>query len=411
MGRPVAVGRDRTYIGLPGSPGSVVMPCALPQKRLSIALAVAAFGAVVATGCGGDDEEVETARLVEVSDAFEADAVDRLTLLGDVHGEIEVRVFAQLPERVREVHVIDGQQVTAGEPLVTLEADLPMSEIGQANAALLAAEAARDQIASDLARIGGLVQRNVLPTSRAEALETQLRSAEAQVAQLRSARRAAGHRHDRTVVRAPADGMVALLAVDEGDMLSPQMPVCAVVRMDRVEVKLEVVEADYVRIEAGMEVTVTPPSLPDVSRTGTVTRVSPVLDALTRTASVDVILDNADHVLRPGMVAEVAIELARRPNVTMVPARAVLMTTRTDTAREGNVFVVEGETARRRLVILGRRYGDRMEIVEGIAAGETVVVMGQHMLRDESRVRVRAAEAAPEPGPPRAEIAPEAAEP
>jgi multidrug efflux pump subunit AcrA (membrane-fusion protein) len=87
------------------------------------------------------------------------------------------------------------------------------------------------------------------------------------------------------------------------------------------------------------------------------------------------------------------------------------MTTRTDTAREGNVFVVEGETARRRLVILGRRYGDRMEIVEGIAAGETVVVMGQHMLRDESRVRVRAAEAAPEPGPPRAEIAPEAAEP
>jgi membrane fusion protein (multidrug efflux system) len=387
------------------------MPCALPQKRLSIALAVAAFGAVVATGCGGDDEEVETARLVEVSDAFEADAVDRLTLLGDVHGEIEVRVFAQLPERVREVHVIDGQQVTAGEPLVTLEADLPMSEIGQANAALLAAEAARDQIASDLARIGGLVQRNVLPTSRAEALETQLRSAEAQVAQLRSARRAAGHRHDRTVVRAPADGMVALLAVDEGDMLSPQMPVCAVVRMDRVEVKLEVVEADYVRIEAGMEVTVTPPSLPDVSRTGTVTRVSPVLDALTRTASVDVILDNADHVLRPGMVAEVAIELARRPNVTMVPARAVLMTTRTDTAREGNVFVVEGETARRRLVILGRRYGDRMEIVEGIAAGETVVVMGQHMLRDESRVRVRAAEAAPEPGPPRAEIAPEAAEP
>jgi RND family efflux transporter MFP subunit len=203
--------------------------------------------------------------------------------------------------------------------------------------------------------------------------------------------------------------MVALLNIDQGDMVSPQMPVCAVVQMDRVEVKLEVVESDYVRIEAGMEVTVTPPSLPDVSRTGTVTRVSPILDALTRTATVEVALDNADHALRPGMVAEVAIELTRRPDVTMVPARAVLMTTRTDTAREGNVFVVTNETANRRVVTLGRRYEDRMEIVDGLTVGETVVVMGQHMLRDGSPIRIR--EAAAEASLPQAQAAPEAAPP
>jgi membrane fusion protein (multidrug efflux system) len=358
--------------------------------------------AAALVGCGSDEEEPETARLVEVAESFSTDAVDRLTLLGDIHGEVEVRVFAQLPERVQRVHVENGQAVTEGEPIVTLEADLPTSEVGQANAVLLAAEASRDQIAADLERIRGLVERNVLPTSRLETLQTQLRSAEAQVEQLRSARRAAGQRRDRTVVRAPTDGVVALLAVEDGDMVSPQMPVCAVVQMDRVDIELSVVESDYVQLEEGMEVTVTPPSLPDVTRTGTVARISPVLDPITRTATVEVSLDNADHVLRPGMVAEVAIELARRPDVTMVPARAVLMTTRTDTEREGYVFVVEDDTAHRRTVTLGRRYDELMEISEGLAVGEQVVVMGQHMLRDGAKVRVREAET--EPGPAQARV-------
>ncbi len=372
----------------------------MSQLRSSLPLSLAA--ALLAVGCGSkDDGEEETARLVEVMPAFQADAVDRLTLLGDVHGEVEVRVFAQLPERVRQVHVENGQAVTEGDRIVTLEADLSTSEVGQASAALVAAEASRDQIASDLERIRGLVERNVLPTSRLEALQTQLRSAEAQVEQLRSARQAAGQRRDRTVVRAPTDGIVALLDVEEGDLAAPQMPICAVVQMDRVDIELSVVESDYVQLEEGMEVTVSPPSLPDVTRTGTIRRISPVIDPLTRTAKVEVILDNEDHVLRPGMVAEVSIELARRPDVTMVPARAVLMTTRTDTAREGYVFVVDGDTAHRRTVTLGRRYDDRMEITEGIEAGEQVVVMGQHMLRDGATVRVR--EAAAEPGPARAE--------
>lgn len=364
-------------------------------------LTLALLPVVVLAACDRDEEDVAVPpRMVEVAEVVADDASLTLTILGDVHGETEVRVFSQLPERVREVHVEDGQGIEEGEPLVTLEADLPASEVGQASAALLAAEATRDQIQADLTRISGLVASHVLPASRSETLTTQLRSAEARVEQLRAARRAAGQRRDRTVIRAPADGMVALLAVDDGDMVSPQMPVCLIVQMDRVDVHFSVVESDYVRLEVGMQVTVTPPALPDLHRAGQVTRISPVIDPLTRTATVEVRLDNPDHTLRPGMVAEVAIDLERRTDVTMVPARAVLMTTRTDTAREGYVFVVDGDTARRRPVFLGQRYGERMEITRGLEPGEQIVVLGQHVLRDGSAIRVRDAAteaAAPEP--------------
>ncbi len=106
-----------------------------------------------------------------------------------------------------------------------------------------------------------------------------------------------------------------MLAVEDGDMAPPQVPICTVVQMDRVEVRVAVIETDYVRLHEGMDVTVTPPSLPDVHRTGRIASISPVIDALTRTAEVRVVLDNPDHQLRPGMVAEIAIELARRPDV------------------------------------------------------------------------------------------------
>ncbi len=367
--------------------------------------ALALLPVVALAACDRDEEDASVPpRMVEVAEVVADDASLTLTLLGDVHGETEVRVFSQLPERVREVHVEDGQLIEEGEPLVTLEADLPASEVGQASAALLAAEATRDQIQADLARISGLVASHVLPASRSETLTTQLRSAEARVEQLRAARRAAGQRRDRTVIRAPADGMVALLAVDDGDMVSPQMPVCLLVQMDQVDVHFSVVESDYVRLEVGMTVTVTPPALPDLHRAGQITRISPVLDPLTRTATVEVRLDNPGHTLRPGMVAEVAIDLERRTDVIMVPARGVLMTTRTDTVREGYVFVVDGDTARRRPVFLGQRYGERMEITRGLEPGEQIVVLGQHVLRDGSSIRIR--EAATEPVAPEP-VAPE----
>ncbi len=80
------------------------------------------------------------------------------------------------------------------------------------------------------------------------------------------------------------------------------------------------------------------------------------------------------------------------------------MTTRTDTENEGDVFVIEGEYAHRRSVVLGGRYDERMEIERGIDAGDRVVVMGQHLLRD--GVKVRVGDEPTAHGPPRAEAVP-----
>lgn len=328
-------------------------------------------------------------RLVSTERVVIDDAVDRVELLGDVHGEQEVRVFAHMPERIRVLHVREGDRVRAGDPIATLDSDLQSSSMQQAEAALGAAEAARDQLQADALRVRRLVEAGAAPRSQLEALEAQLRTSEAQVAQSRAARRTAGEQRNRTVIRAPIDGVVALLTVQQGDLAAPQVPICSVVRADPVVIKLQVTEQDYVWIRDGMTVEIRPPALPDVLRVGTVSRISPVLSPVTRTALVEVVVENEDGVLRPGMVAEAAIELSRRPGVVLAPSRALVLGSRTDTERVAAVFVVDEEAsvARRRQVRLGRRYGPRVEVLEGLNGREVVVVQGQHLLRDGAPVR------------------------
>lgn len=359
-----------------------------PRGAPSPLAAVAAILALALGACADEPPPTEPARLVDVTDAVRDTAVDALVLLGDVQADKAVQLVAETPEKVAEVHVEVGDVVAAGDPLVTLDPRLLASDLAQARAAEKAARASRDRLGQELARVERLVGSGAAAQAQLERLETELRGAEAQVEQLAAAQYAAGRRRARSTLRAPFDGVVARLAVEEGDLAAPQMPVAEVVQMDRVKVVLQVAEPDFVRVEEGMEVEVRPPALPDVTRSGTVTRVSPVLDRLTRTGLVEVSVDNADHVLRPGMVAEVSLTLSRREDVVMVPGPAIVMTP--DTARTGQaaLFVVDGDVARRRTVTLGPRYGDRIEIAEGVAAGEPVVVRGQHLLRNGSPIRV-----------------------
>lgn len=344
----------------------------------------------VASGCAGGTatEPADRGRLVVVEPATSGVAEERVSMLGDVQGEVEVRVFAQMPERIRVLHVREGDSVRAGDPIATLDADLQSTGVAQAGAAVSASEAARDQLRAELERARTLAASGAAPRAQVDALAAQLRTSEAQVAQLSAARRGAGAQRARTVIRAPVDGTIALLAVQHGDTVAPQMPICSVVRSDRVKVVLRVTEQDWVRIREGMEVRVRPSALPDVTRIGAVTRVSPMIDRMTRTASVEVMVDNADHALRPGMVAESSIVLARREGVTQVAGRAVVMTPDTDTDQTALVFVADGDVAHRREVHLGVRYGDRMEITSGIDVGDRVVVEGQHLLREGTRIRV-----------------------
>ncbi|MGE0789499.1 MAG: efflux RND transporter periplasmic adaptor subunit [Sandaracinaceae bacterium] len=369
-------------------------------RRLPLAAALATSVGLGA-GCdrlmGEPDAGPELPRLVVTERVSVGDAIDEVRVLGDVHGEREVRVFAQAAERVAELRVEEGDAVEEGDVLMTLSAGIQSAGVQQASAAVDVAAAARDQLSQQIERIRGPVERGAVPRSQLETLEAQLRTSEAQLAQTQAARRTASVQRDLTVVRAPIAGTVAMLSVEAGDMVAPSVPVCTIVEAGRLRVRLRLTEPDYVRVREGMSVALSSPALADFAADGTITRVSPVLDRLTRTAAVDVGLDNPEGRLRPGMVAEARIVLERHDGVVLAPSRALVLSSRTDTERLAHVFVLDRATgtASRREVQLGRRYDAAVAIESGLEGGEEVVVQGQHLLRDGALVRT--ADGPPEP--------------
>ncbi|MDR5709261.1 MAG: efflux RND transporter periplasmic adaptor subunit [Armatimonadota bacterium] len=239
------------------------------------------------------------------------------------------------------------------------EVEVARSQMRQAEAALHQAEAQMQQ-----ARLTLRHAQSVLAQAR-----TSLRQAESLLAE--------------RIVRAPVSGVVASVAVDPGDSITPATRLVQLVRISPVEVALSVPERDLGRIRPGMEATVRADAFPGRVFSGRVSRMGPVLSSETRTATVRVEVPNSDFALRPGMTARVELVLSRRERVVTVPLHAVV---------EGNgarvVFVVEGGVARARTVELGISDGEQVEVVRGVRVREPVVVAGQEVLRDGMPVRL-----------------------
>jgi len=228
--------------------------------------------------------------------------------------------------------------------------------------------------------------------AQVDATEIQLRAAEAQMAQLDATVGSARLHQADANVRAPIAGIIGEVFVEEGDLAAPQIPICTIVQMDRVEIRFEVPERNLGWVRPDLQAEITVASVPGEVFRAPVSQISPVVDRLSRTASIRIMVDNPNHRLRPGALAEVRLEVERHENAIVVPQYALVMHDRSgeNGAATYRAYVLrpEGHTVEERRVVVGIFRGDEVEITDGLAAGERLVVEGQHLLRDGSQVRL-----------------------
>jgi len=183
-------------------------------------------------------------------------------------------------------------------------------------------------------------------------------------------------------VRSPISGIVGKIYLDKGDAVAPQVPVALVVRMDVVEVSVSVVEKDMPKVKEGQKAVIRLDAYPDTSFTGKVISVSPVVDPVSRTATAKISLGNRKGLLKPGMFTRVDLVVQEKKDAVVVPADAVLG------RAENYVFVVEGGKASRKVVRLGVREKNSIEITDGLEAGDTLIIVGQRVVEDGEVVAV-----------------------
>lgn len=264
-----------------------------------------------------------------------------------------------------------GQPIAIGQPLMSLYS--PMLVAAQEE--LLVAH----RLASDVATGSpdAIRQANELLASARKRLEYW----EIPAADI-AAIEASGAARRTMTLRASASGFVTAKDVVAGQRIMAGDPLYRVADLSTVWAEGEVFEQDLASIRLGQRVTAELDALPGRTRSGVISYIYPTVNAETRTARVRVVLGNADLALKPGMYATLRITGAVGHAAVTVPRAAVL-----STGERSLVFVREpGNHLAPREVSLGRTSGDRIEILTGVAAGETVVASATFLVDAESNL-------------------------
>jgi HlyD family secretion protein len=344
---------------------------------------------------------------------------------GTVWAENQVELFPEVSGRVTRVHVRNGERVLSGQPLVQIDDRQYQEQVRQAEAGhriaaaqLRQAEARRQELLSQSRRTRALGE--LVTEVERETLAAQVQAAEADVelaeAQLEQAAATLAQRQDqlaRTVIRAPIDGVVGQRNAEIGLQVTPTSRLFVIGQIERMRVRVNLTDRMLRYIEPGQPVRIHAPTARGTQPiTASLSRVSPFLHPVTRSAEAEIDVDEHAGRLRPGMFVAVDILYGQSAVATLVPTSALF--TDRNTGREG-VFVIEAGFAPpaataataateeptgpppysdpvnvefRRVDIIAR--GAQEAAVAALEPGEWIVTLGQDLLatgRNQARIR------------------------
>ena len=185
-----------------------------------------------------------------------------------------------------------------------------------------------------------------------------------------------GLKFEKAPVESPLDGVVERIYVDIGVNVTHQTPVALIVYMNNVKIDLNIPEKYTSQVLIGQNADITVDAY-DQKFKGVVTKISPVVDMDTRTAPVEIVIDNERHMLKSGMFAKVSLIIGESKSVPVVLKESIM-----GKAPDAYVYVIENNKAVLRNVKLGIRQEGYFEVTGGIREGDAVVVMGQQRLKD-----------------------------
>ena len=347
------------------------------------ALVVSAFAGVLLAACGGGAPSAGAdgqapAAVVTTAEVALAPWRDTISALGTVKARESVTITAKVSETVERVHFDSGDEVAAGATLVTLSGK-------QQQAALQAAEAAAREAEQQYRRGSELVQQQLIARSQLDSQRATRDAALARVAQMRAD---IGDRR----IRAPFAGMLGIRQVSPGALVTPGTVVATLDDLSRVHVDFPVPEVHLSRLAQRQSLVGTSVAWPGAEFAGEVSSIDTRVDPATRAITVRGDFPNPDRRLRPGMLLQVRLGQASR-EALVVPEIAVVQV-----GSETFVWRVTGaDTVEAATVKVGERRAGSVEILDGVAAGDRIVIEGTGKLRPGMAIRDVGAEAAGEP--------------
>lgn len=283
----------------------------------------------------------------------------------------EVYLAPASPGRIEKIHAEVGDKVTKGAQLVEMD-----------HTQLRQAEIQLKNLETDFRRLDTLAKYGSIAQQQYDQLQAQYEVAKSNVEFLA----------ENVSLSAPFNGLISGRYYEAGEMYSgaPNTPagkaaVLSLVQIDRLKAMVSVSEGYYPNLKKGMDTDIRIDVYPNQPFKGRVDRIHPVINPANRTFNVEVMIDNRNDLLRPGMFARISFNMDEEEAI-LLPSMAVL---KLQGSNDRYLFVDDNGTARRITVTIGKRYNDQIEVFsDDLNPGDRVIVTGQSRLLDGMQIEV-----------------------
>ncbi|MBL27400.1 MAG: efflux transporter periplasmic adaptor subunit [Rhodospirillaceae bacterium] len=297
--------------------------------------------------------------------------VEAVSAIGTLNSNEAVVVRPEIDGRIVEIAFEEGEPVAKGDVLVKLDSEIYRTQLAEA-------QARAELSARNYERAKALFDKGHGSAQTLDEAQAQRRADQAAVA-------VANAWLGKTTIAAPFDGIVGLRHVSVGDYVRAGEDIVNLENINPLKVDFSLPERYLRVVSEGRTVDLELDAFPGEHYSGTVYAINPKIDPGGRSVAVRATLDNSEGRLRPGLFARVKLIVDQRQTALVVPEEAIV-----PRGDERFVFVVRDGTAHMTKVELGLRQTGRVEVVDGLTAGDIVVTAGHAKIRDGSAVDIRA---------------------
>jgi membrane fusion protein (multidrug efflux system) len=306
---------------------------------------------------------------VEVRSLDRGEVSSYISATANLVAEEDVTVVSEGEGRVTVLNVEEGDRVSKGQVLAVLDR-------GDEEIAVKKAEARLENARLAYERAVDLFSKELLSQEDHDKLKVDFEVAEQELAEAR-------WELERNTFRAPFSGRVTARKIQVGQHLRPGDELFQITDFDPLIARIHLPETDVLGLSEGRGVRIALNADPEVRFSGRIRQISPVVDTATGTVKLTIEADHAPAGVRPGSFVSVNIVRQTRADSILLPRQAVIRE-----LQASHVFVVRDGIAEKREVTLGLEEGAWVEALEGVEAGEQVVVAGQGGLKDGESIRI-----------------------
>lgn len=333
------------------------------MKKTVFRALLLAGAAVAAISCGSKTAsttaaQVERTYKVETYVTASQDVIQDEVYTTSVQAYVVNNIVPQSAGRIKKINVEVGDFVKKGQVLAEMDAvNLEQARLNYVN----------DSI--ELARDKSLYEEGGLSKSDLDGTQLSYDISKTNYENLL----------ENTILESPIEGVVTARNYDQGDMYSGSNPLYVVQQITPVKLIVGISETEYTNVKVGDTVSITADALPGETFSGKISRIYPTINSTSHTFSVEVLVQNSDRRLRPGMYARATVQYGVNHSV-VVPDNAIVK-------QQGSairmVYLVQPDnTVKSQVVTLGRHFDTSYEILSGLQDGQTIVTKGSANLSD-----------------------------